>query len=86
MCGTRRGRQYLRDIKVYPVVKALHIYIEDNCRVAAPAAGGAGGLDSDLAIVRASAASVHDDEIPLSADDEATVEAIVKLVCVSCGR
>lgn len=79
MCGTRRGRQYLRDIKVYPVVKGLHVFIENNCRTAPVAASGAKGHETDLAIVRAGVPT-HDDVLSLAPDDEATVEAIVKLV------
>lgn len=32
LCGTLTGRTCLRDMNVYPVVKSLHVYIEDNCR------------------------------------------------------
>ena len=81
-----KGRQYLRDIKVYPIVRALHTYIEENCRrpPVVPAVPGVdAALSSDLSIVAGGSGgqALNDgEEYPLCDDDEQTVEAVIKLV------
>jgi hypothetical protein len=86
LCANARGRKYLRDMKVYPVVKALHVWIEENCRIAplkALTAGDDSDIVGDLALVKGTghgAGHGGEEEPPLCPDDEATVEAIIQLV------
>lgn len=90
LCGSLKARKYLRDIKVYPVVKSLHVWIEDHCRIAplkTLTAGDDSDIVGDLALVKGTGAGAgqgDDDEPPLCPDDEATVEAIIQLVCGLC--
>jgi hypothetical protein len=77
MAGTRAGRDALRRVRAYPIVKDFHQWLEGEG--APPAAGGAGDAATP-AEGEASQGPDEEDETPLHAHDEAGVVAINALV------